>query len=186
MPAVDCDKTSRNGSLSPVSNACLSTSAANLNHNECNDKHFDFGYDNNYNYDFDSGCSSGFDGNEPNSSSSSMQCGCASQSSSSSQPSSSSGAATAGAGSSAYMSSSVQPRQGLGVEPRRMAAIGQFGLHPWLILNTSLRLWTHDDHDDHDDPSRYAIPKMRRCSGYQVKEFSLCCPTTFRTPAAYP
>jgi len=167
MPAVGRDATPRNSASSPVSNSQLSTSAAHINNNESNDNNMqdsDLDHDDNNN-NFDN-CYAHCDGKKSNTSSS-MQRGCASQSSLSSQPSFASASAAADGSSS---SSSSQPRQGLGVEPRSMAAIGQMGSHPWFILNRSLRPWTDDDDDD---ASRYAIPKMRRCRGYQVKN-SVC------------
>ena len=162
MPTVERCQTRINGVLSTASKAQDSASSADANSSESNSMNVsDFDYDNNNNNDFDNGCDFN-DGNE--SDSGSMQRGSARRTSSSSQPSLVRAAADAA-------SSSSQSRQGLGIEARKMAAIGQMGSHPWFILNRSLRAWKDDGGGD-DEAMRYAIPKMRRCRGYQVKKFA--------------
>ena len=165
MPAVERRQTRINCVLSTASKTQDSVSSAYANSTESNSLNVsDFDYDNNNN-DFDNGCASN-DGNE--SDIGSMRRGSARRTSSSSQPS----LARAAADAASSSSSSSQPRQGLGIEARKMAAIGQMGLHPWFILNRSLCAWKDGDGDE---AMRYAIRKCAGVEGIKSRNLLVIC-----------
>jgi hypothetical protein len=70
--------------------------------------------------------------------------------------------------SAAAAASSSSRRQGLGVQPRRFAAIGQMHSHPWFLLNRGPCAWNQVGEQE---GQKYAIPQMCRCRGYQIKKF---------------
>jgi hypothetical protein len=53
-------------------------------------------------------------------------------------------------------------RQGLGVQPRRFAAIGQMYSHPWFLLNRGSCAW-----DQGGEQEGQSMPS-RRCAGARV------------------
>jgi hypothetical protein len=70
--------------------------------------------------------------------------------------------------SAAVSASSSSCRQGVGVQPRRLAAMGQMYSHPWFLLNRGPCAWGQDGDQE---GQKYAITQMRRCKGYQIKKF---------------